>query len=128
MGEYGGGVWRCEEVSPHTSIPHRGHGRTGTPRPGVGWLVTRVLVGVLVLVVVGGPYAHSHPHTGGRPRPVGTQLPWLQGHLKPQKPQKPLLAFFIMSLMLASNVSLSQRGLASQIQTRPPTFEVNEFN
>ena len=28
MGEYGGGVWRCEEVSPHTSIPHRGHGRT----------------------------------------------------------------------------------------------------
>ena len=87
------------------------------PRPGVGWLVTRVLVGVLVLVVVGGPYAHSHPHTGGRPRPVGTQLPWLQGHLKPQKPQKPLLAFFIMSLMLASNVSftLIHRGVKNGI-------------
>ena len=87
------------------------------PRPGVGWLVTRVLVGVLVLVVVGGPYAHSHPHTGGRPRPVGTQLPWLQGTLKPQKPQKPLLAFFIMSLMLASNVSftLIHRGVKNGI-------------
>ena len=81
------------------------------------YLVTRVLVGVLVLVVVGGPYAHSHPHTGGRPRPVGTQLPWLQGHLKPQKPQKPLLAFFIMSLMLASNVSftLIHRGVKNGI-------------
>ena len=28
MGEYGGGVWRCEEVSPHTSILHCGHRRT----------------------------------------------------------------------------------------------------
>ena len=25
MGEYGGGVWRCEEVSPHTSALHYGH-------------------------------------------------------------------------------------------------------
>ena len=28
MGEYGGGVWRCEEVSPHTSALHYGHRRT----------------------------------------------------------------------------------------------------
>ena len=39
------------------------------------------------------------------------------GHLKPQKPQKPLLAFFIMSLMLASNVSftLIHRGVKNGI-------------
>ena len=30
MGEYGGGVWRCEEVSPHTSALHYGHRRTDT--------------------------------------------------------------------------------------------------
>ena len=28
LGEYGGGVWRCEEVSPHTSALHYGHRRT----------------------------------------------------------------------------------------------------
>ena len=31
MGEYGGGVWRCEEVSPHTSALHYGHRRTDPP-------------------------------------------------------------------------------------------------
>ena len=42
------------------------------------------------------------------------------------KPQKPVLAFestfFTISLTLATNFSLFLRGLASQIQTRPPNL------
>ena len=50
MGEYGGGVWRCEEVSPHTSALHYGHRCTRTLDtgqvgpgywPGGPWILAR---------------------------------------------------------------------------------------